>query len=429
MTNPTSNFGWQMPTSTDLVTDLPADFETFGQAVDTSLAGLKGGTTGQVLSKTSNTDMAFTWVAQDDSNAIQNAIVDAKGDLIAASAADTPARLAVGNNGETLVADSSTSTGLRYQPTMAAGKNFIINGGFDVWQRSTSSATINAYATADRFYQAGSGTTTYSRDTDVPTSLGFTYSAKWLTGASSSYGSWESALESQDVNTLAGRTVTLSFYAKANATFSGNLIVKLRKNATANTLSGGSWSDTTVTTTFAPTTSWVRYQVTGTLDAGIAGLEFQQFVSTTQASGAAIWLTGIQLEIGSIATTFTRSGGTIQGELAACQRYYTRVLASSGNNYYYYTPGVAKSTTVAKVVYTLPMTMRTSPSTTIDYSGLSLYDTVNAAINVTAVTADTPTLNNYSMDITVASGLTQYRTYYLFANNQSGGYLGFSAEL
>jgi len=62
MTNPTSNFGWQMPTSTNLVTDLPADFETFGQAVDTSLADLKGGTTGQVLSKASNTDMDFTWV-------------------------------------------------------------------------------------------------------------------------------------------------------------------------------------------------------------------------------------------------------------------------------------------------------------------------------------------------------------------------------
>lgn len=116
MTNPTSNFGWQMPTSTDLVTDLPADFETFGQAVDTSLADLKGGTTGQVLSKASNTDMDFTWVAQDDSNAIQNTIVDAKGDLIAASAADTPARLAVGTNGYVLSPNSGQTTGLKWQP-------------------------------------------------------------------------------------------------------------------------------------------------------------------------------------------------------------------------------------------------------------------------------------------------------------------------
>ena len=63
MTNPTSNFGWQMPTATDLVTDLPADFEVFGQAVDTSMADLKGGTTGQILSKNSNTDMDFIWTS------------------------------------------------------------------------------------------------------------------------------------------------------------------------------------------------------------------------------------------------------------------------------------------------------------------------------------------------------------------------------
>jgi len=65
MTNPTSNFGWQMPTPTDLVTDLPADFEVFGQAVDTSLADLKGGTTGQILAKNSNTNMDFIWVTND----------------------------------------------------------------------------------------------------------------------------------------------------------------------------------------------------------------------------------------------------------------------------------------------------------------------------------------------------------------------------
>ena len=65
MANPTTNFGWVMPTSTDLVTDLPADFAVFGQGVDTTMAQLKGGTTGQILSKTSATDMAFTWIAND----------------------------------------------------------------------------------------------------------------------------------------------------------------------------------------------------------------------------------------------------------------------------------------------------------------------------------------------------------------------------
>jgi hypothetical protein len=65
MTNPTSNFGWQMPTPTDLVTDLPADFEVFGQAVDTSLADLQGGTTGQILAKATNADMDFAWITND----------------------------------------------------------------------------------------------------------------------------------------------------------------------------------------------------------------------------------------------------------------------------------------------------------------------------------------------------------------------------
>jgi hypothetical protein len=127
-----------MPTASDLVTDLPADFETFGQAVATSMADLLGGTTGQVLSKASNTDMDFTWVTSDDANAIQNAIVDAKGDLIAASAADTPARLAVGTNFGFLQADSSTATGLlwnnatwtAYTPTVTAnaGSGFTMSG-------------------------------------------------------------------------------------------------------------------------------------------------------------------------------------------------------------------------------------------------------------------------------------------------------------
>jgi hypothetical protein len=136
MANPTTNFGWVMPTSTDVVTDLPADFAVFGQGVDTSMADLKGGTTGQILSKASNTDMDFTWTAANPgditgvtagtgisgggtsgdvtvTNSMATAI-DAKGDLIAGTAADTFARLAVGTNGQTLVADSTASTGLKW---------------------------------------------------------------------------------------------------------------------------------------------------------------------------------------------------------------------------------------------------------------------------------------------------------------------------
>jgi hypothetical protein len=65
MSNPTTPFNWQMPTNTDLVTDLPADFEVFGQGVATSMADLLGGTTGQILAKATNADMDFTWIAND----------------------------------------------------------------------------------------------------------------------------------------------------------------------------------------------------------------------------------------------------------------------------------------------------------------------------------------------------------------------------
>ena len=114
MATVTPNFNWPVPTSTDLVKDGATAIEALGDSIDGSLVDLKGGTTGQVLSKTSGTDMDFTWVTTDDANAIQNSIVDAKGDLISATANDTPARLAVGANFAFLQADSAQSTGLAW---------------------------------------------------------------------------------------------------------------------------------------------------------------------------------------------------------------------------------------------------------------------------------------------------------------------------
>ena len=198
-----------MPTATDLVTDLPADFEVFGQAVATSMADLLGGTTGQILSKTSNTDMDFTWIANDQGDitgvtasspltgggtsgaitvgiqdalttqkgavqlsdststtssilaatptavksaydlagaAIAKSIIDAKGDLIGATAADTPARLAVGTNGQILTADSTAATGLAWAAPAAGG-------GMTLLTTTTLSGTSTTSATFATTYK------------------------------------------------------------------------------------------------------------------------------------------------------------------------------------------------------------------------------------------------------------------------------------
>ena len=223
MANPTTNFGWVMPTSTSLVTNLPADFNTFGQGVDTSMAQLKGGTTGQVLSKTSGTDMAFTWVTPTDQTPLTtkgdlfafstvdarlavganetrlvadstqtvglkyvadttNYAINAKGDLLAGTAADTLQAISVGTNGQTLVADSSTATGLKWA-TPASGSTFV---GVSVYGGTLSVA--NNTSTAVPFTGENFDTSTFHDNTTnntritIPTGKGGYYQVNLASG-------------------------------------------------------------------------------------------------------------------------------------------------------------------------------------------------------------------------------------------------------
>jgi hypothetical protein len=163
MATVTPNFNWPVPTSTDLVKDGATAIEALGDSIDASLVDLKGGTTGQVLAKASGTDMDFSWVAQDDSNAIQNTIVDAKGDLIGATAADTPARLAVGTNGQVLTADSTAATGLAWAtvsstPT-AQGVAVYNSTDQSIASGSYTTATFNSeYFDTDAFHSTATNT-------------------------------------------------------------------------------------------------------------------------------------------------------------------------------------------------------------------------------------------------------------------------------
>jgi hypothetical protein len=445
MANPTSNFNWQMPTASDLVTDLPADFEVFGQAVDTSLADLKGGTTGQVLSKASNTNMDFTWVTTDDANAIQNSIVDAKGDIVAASANDTPARLAVGNNGETLVADSSTSTGLRYTAGTVQA-NPVLNSAMQIAQRGTSFTVTAGLYTLDRWqgYRGVAGSTITRQNTSDTTNLpNIQYCAR--VARNSGNTATNSILFTQDFETVnsipyAGKTVTLSFYARAGANYSATSSILYGAIITGT---GTDQNNTTGSYTGAAqslganvnlTTTWQRFTMTGTIPTTSTEMEVKFAFDPTGTAGANDYfeITGVQIDIGSVALPFRTYAATLQGELAACQRYYIRFGASGGlttGAYSTYGNGYIVSTTDSSFPVQYPVQMRTL-ATSVDYANLAIQDFAAGVIAVSAVALNTGfnSVTQSTLSATISGG-TAGRGAKILNNNNTSGYLGFSAEL
>jgi hypothetical protein len=444
MTNPTNPFSWQMPTATDLVTDLPADFEVFGQAVATSMADLLGGTTGQVLSKASNTNMDFTWVTTDDANAIQNSIVDAKGDIVAATANDTPARLAVGNNGEALLADSSATTGLRYVATPSAS-NPVLNSAFNVWQRGTSislgaSASYTVGFLADRWQTSTSAaqasTITRQATGDTTNLPDIQYALRYQRNAGqtgTAVSGFYQSIETVNSIPFVGKTITYSFYARAGANFSptssGITMALYTGTGTDESVFAYSGRVTLISAAKTLTTTWQRFTATATVGTTSKEIALGVEWTPTGTAGANDFfeVTGVQIDIGSVALPFRTTGTTYQQELAACQRYYYRFTGDGA--YQNYGVGMAQIATSARIWVVNPVTMRVKP-TSLDYGNLTLSQ-IDAAYPVTAlaIQTDTSGKNGVSLAATVASGLTTYRTYFLYNDNNTAGYVGLSAEL
>lgn len=151
-----TNFNFPLPADTDLVKDGASAIRSLGNSIDTQFVDLKGGTTGQVLSKASGTDLDFTWSSVDPLT-----ILDAKADLITATAADTPARLAVGTDGQILTADSTTSTGLKWA-TSSSGSLTLLSttslSGTSTTISSIPSGYRNLYIEFQKIYGSTSGT-------------------------------------------------------------------------------------------------------------------------------------------------------------------------------------------------------------------------------------------------------------------------------
>jgi hypothetical protein len=371
-----------------------------------------------------------------------NSPLTAKGDLFTYSTA--PARLAVGNDGETIVADSSTSTGLRYQT--GYNNNAIINGGFDVWQRGTSTNITATYAySADRWQVAASGASgtlgtvtrqTVSDTTNLPT---IQYSARVQRTAASTATQapvLNLSLESSDSYRFAGQTVTVSYYARAGANYSS------ASSALAYYLFSGTGTDQNIGTTgftgqattasgsATLTTTWQRFTYTATVAATATQLALWFQFTPTGTAGAADYfeITGVQLELGSVATRFKRSsGGTIQGELAACQRYYYRQTGS--NAFAQFAAGTCYTASNAFGYVPLGVTMRVKPSS-VDFSTLRVYDgSVGFPVTAVALNADQSGNTNAAIEVTVTGTLTLARNAFVQGNNSASAYLGFSAEL
>ena len=286
----------------------------------------------------------------------------------------------VGTLGGLTVTNTTTSgsfvQGTDYLSPYQGFRNYLINGGFNIWQRGTSSASTGV-TTADRWYNLASGTTTFSQDaSDFPTGVGVRYSTKWTTGASSSYGQIFQALESSTVIPLRGSTMTLSAWVKRGSTaLAGDLAFSVYYSSSSDAY-GSQGTPVTVTfETIVPNTTWFRWYCTFTVPSDAVGLKVGIVPTNYQASGVVVYFAGMQLERGFLlATPFEQR--PIGTELALCQRYY-------------FASGVVWSGFVANNVnqfgegfsFQFPVTMRATPTLTNSFTSND-----NAVLQTSSVT-------------------------------------------
>jgi hypothetical protein len=368
------------------------------------------------------------------------------GDMVYSSSGSTPARLGIGTTGQVLsVAGgipswASAASGSAY----VAGKNFIINGGMDIWQRGTSIAfTSTRVYTTDRFQalQASGGNCTVSRQVtgDTTNLPNIQYAARvGRDNGTTQTGAVYFAQTIETINSipLAGQTITVSFYARKGANFSAtsdilNLVVATGTGTNENILAGFTGSATPISTTKTLTATWQKFSASATLAATTTEIGFYVYYNPTGTAGAADYLeiTGVQLEEAASASDFSRAGGTIALELAACQRYYYRLggatYASLGN-------AVMTSATIAQSYVGFPQLMRTSP--TINTTGTAGDYRVAAAsaFTCTSVPVLTDATFTSPSGCTVqyaSSGMTGGSGAYVNLINNINAFLAFSAEI
>jgi hypothetical protein len=334
----------------------------------------------------------------------------------------------------------------------AAGKNKIINGDFRINQRAFTSTTTTATYGLDRWQlDCADGTSTYSVQTFTPGAApvagyeAINFARIVTTGQTLTTAFTRLVQPIEDVRTFAGQTVTVSFWAKA-ATGTPKIAVELAQGMGA----GGSGGANNTIGNVTISTSWARYSVTGSV-AGLSGatigtssaLNARLFVSAgsvfnartgsmgIQSNTFDIW--GIQVEAGSIATPFQTATGTIQGELAACQRYYYKTIAS-GTSFAPFGTGFARTTTESINITQFPVELRTRP-TALETTGTAgdyiVFYGGALSVACTSVPTYTSASTTFARTIftTAVAFVAGQATINTCVNNSSTAFLAWSAEL
>jgi hypothetical protein len=323
-------------------------------------------------------------------------------------------------------------------------KNVIANGAMDFWQRGTSFTTASIFSqyTADRWFAVRGATTgsTWTRQltndtTNLPDIQYCMRAARDSGNTSTTALSLSQSLENSSSTPFIGKTVTMSFYARAGANYSaasGGLVAQLKSGTgTDQKVSDGfTGSVNVINQTATLTTTWQRFSYTATVGATATQLAPVFIFIPTGTAGANDYyeITGVQLEIGSQVSPFSRAAWTIQGELALCQRYYWRATPGTSGSRFMALVGATSGTDSYGTVNN-PVPMRTTP-TSVDYSALNLVNAGTSTFAVTSITnsASLGTINNSGVAAFVASGLTSGQ-WHSIQTSSASGYIGFSAEL
>jgi hypothetical protein len=325
--------------------------------------------------------------------------------------------------------------------------NATINGGFDIWQRGTSFTALGKTFTADRWWKFRGGDTTggtWSRQNSATSAPGTQYCMRVQRDSGNASGATMQLYTDFETNSsiiYAGQEITVSFYARKGADYSGGDFDLTLQTGTGTDQSqfAGFTSETTVLTVTATAASmnsltFVRYTGTVTLATTVTQLGFKAIWTPTGTAGAAdfVEIAGVKLEEGSSATDFVRASGTLAGELAACQRYYYRTGTNDSAAYGILTgTGWADDSTSTTAVLPLPVTMRVAP-TAVDYPTISLLRTYGygGAQALTALVLGSQTSANFVyLDGTNTSTITAGAVQYLQKNNSATAYIGVTAEL